>query len=248
RQPVLDVWRDVMQAQRFFPDAARLRGAVRVTRTDRTFTLEGAKQWATHAAFFGALPGLTQLWWAPDEKSRRLVQSRTADAAGASFAQVNPEVAALLRTRVIALAESYAPRTVVDAYAGTGEYAAALAGKGARVTAIELDRDAARIAGSRLAQPSRAVAAPVEAVIGDALPTDLVILNPPRAGVHARVTEALQSQSNKPRAIIYVSCNPATLARDARRLEGYRIKSLAGFDMFPQTAHVETVCELVPAA
>ena len=49
-----------------------------------------------------------------------------------------------------------------------------------------------------------------------------------------------------PRAIIYVSCNPSTLARDIARLPGYRIASLLAFDMFPQTAHVETVCELVP--
>jgi 23S rRNA (uracil1939-C5)-methyltransferase len=48
-------------------------------------------------------------------------------------------------------------------------------------------------------------------------------------------------------AIVYISCDPATLARDLSRLPGYRIASLRTFDMFPQTAHVETVCELVPA-
>jgi tRNA/tmRNA/rRNA uracil-C5-methylase (TrmA/RlmC/RlmD family) len=45
--------------------------------------------------------------------------------------------------------------------------------------------------------------------------------------------------------LIYVSCNPATLARDLTRLPSYRVVSAVGFDMFPQTAHVETVCELV---
>ena len=49
-----------------------------------------------------------------------------------------------------------------------------------------------------------------------------------------------------PTRIVYVSCNPATLARDLARLPTYRIESLRGFDMFPQTAHVETVCELRP--
>jgi 23S rRNA (uracil1939-C5)-methyltransferase len=48
--------------------------------------------------------------------------------------------------------------------------------------------------------------------------------------------------------VIYVSCNPATLARDVQRMPRYRISSLTAFDMFPQTAHVETVCELVPEA
>ena len=157
-------------------------------------------------------------------------------------------MATQLRERVVALVESYRPDTLVDAYAGTGDYAVALARSGVRVTAIELDRDAARVAADRLSGPSRAVAAAVESVIDQSLPSDVVILNPPRAGVHVRVTDALQRQAQPPRAIIYVSCNPATLARDARRLDRYRVKSLVGFDMFPQTAHVETVCELVPAA
>jgi tRNA/tmRNA/rRNA uracil-C5-methylase (TrmA/RlmC/RlmD family) len=47
---------------------------------------------------------------------------------------------------------------------------------------------------------------------------------------------------------VYVSCNPATLARDLSRLPRWRIASLQAFDMFPQTAHVETVCELTPEA
>jgi tRNA/tmRNA/rRNA uracil-C5-methylase (TrmA/RlmC/RlmD family) len=74
------------------------------------------------------------------------------------------------------------------------------------------------------------------------------VLNPPRAGLHQRVTDILESQRQKPKAIVYVSCNPATLARDVKRLPSFQIRSLQGFDMFPQTAHVETVCELVPAA
>jgi 23S rRNA (uracil1939-C5)-methyltransferase len=248
QEPVLDSWREVLAAQEWLPEASRLRGAVRISGSDRSFTLEGGDRWPKHEDFFAATPGLTQLWWAPEDRSRRLLLSRSGDAAGASFAQVNPEVATEMRARVVALAESYRPRTLVDAYAGTGDYAVALARSGVRVTAIELDRDAARVAAERLPDPSRSVAAAVEAVIDQSLPSDVVILNPPRAGVHVKVTEALQRQTELPRAIIYVSCNPATLARDARRLDRYRVKSLAGFDMFPQTAHVETVCELVPAA
>jgi 23S rRNA (uracil1939-C5)-methyltransferase len=73
-----------------------------------------------------------------------------------------------------------------------------------------------------------------------------VILNPPRTGVDARVTSALAGIATAPRAIVYVSCDPATLARDLSRLPGWTIARLTAFDMFPQTAHVETVCELVP--
>jgi 23S rRNA (uracil1939-C5)-methyltransferase len=60
------------------------------------------------------------------------------------------------------------------------------------------------------------------------------------------VIAALRDASPSPRAVVYVSCDPATLARDVGRLPGWRIAALRSFDMFPQTAHVETVCELVP--
>jgi tRNA/tmRNA/rRNA uracil-C5-methylase (TrmA/RlmC/RlmD family) len=86
----------------------------------------------------------------------------------------------------------------------------------------------------------------VEAALPAALPADIVILNPPRTGLDERVPVALTAAP--PRALIYVSCNPATLARDIARLPRYRIASVVAFDMFPQTAHVETVCELVPEA
>jgi 23S rRNA (uracil1939-C5)-methyltransferase len=88
----------------------------------------------------------------------------------------------------------------------------------------------------------------VEEILPTVLPADVVILNPPRAGLDARVTAALNGVGERPRAIIYVSCNPATLGRDLARMPGYRIASVRGFDMFPQTAHVETVCELIPEA
>jgi tRNA/tmRNA/rRNA uracil-C5-methylase (TrmA/RlmC/RlmD family) len=87
----------------------------------------------------------------------------------------------------------------------------------------------------------------VEDVIASVLPVDVVVLNPPRAGVDARVSAALEGEGSA-RAIVYVSCDPATLARDLARMPRWRIASLTCFDMFPQTAHVETVCELVPEA
>jgi tRNA/tmRNA/rRNA uracil-C5-methylase (TrmA/RlmC/RlmD family) len=142
----------------------------------------------------------------------------------------------------------YTPSRLVDAYSGTGDAAIAFAKKGARVTAIELDSDAARWCALRLPEGSISVRARVEEALPNALPADAVILNPPRAGVDARVTEILESVVEKPRVVAYVSCNPATLARDIARLPSYRIASMTPFDMFPQTAHVETVCELVPGA
>jgi 23S rRNA (uracil1939-C5)-methyltransferase len=116
------------------------------------------------------------------------------------------------------------------------------------VTAIEVDREAARIASSRLPAGSRAVAARVEDALPSALPAELVLVNPPRSGLDPRITKLLQDADSSLRAIVYVSCDPATLARDVARMPRWRLAAARAFDMFPQTAHVETVCELVPEA
>jgi 23S rRNA (uracil1939-C5)-methyltransferase len=138
------------------------------------------------------------------------------------------------------------PSSAVDAYAGLGHTARELAAQGVRVTAIELDRDAVAWSAERLPSGSRALLGRVESRLEEALPADVVILNPPRAGLDRRVTEILDAVRPAPATVVYVSCDPATLARDVGRLPRYRIASLESFDMFPQTAHVETVCELVP--
>ena len=165
--------------------------------------------------------------------------------ADASFVQVNAQVAASLHAYVVSLALAHSPTTVIDAYAGGAETAGPLASAGARVTAIELDRDAAARGATRLAPPSRMIQARVEDVLQGSLPDDVVLLNPPRTGLHERAAGILAAATPMP-TLVYVSCNPATLARDVARLPRYRIASLVAFDMFPQTAHVETVCELVP--
>jgi 23S rRNA (uracil1939-C5)-methyltransferase len=112
--------------------------------------------------------------------------------------------------------------------------------------AIELDREAVDTFRDRLPAPSSVIVGRVEDHLPGALPADVVVLNPPRAGVDVRVTAALEGGSRPPRAILYVSCDPATLARDVARMPRYRVASMRAYDMFPQTAHVETVCELVP--
>jgi len=256
REDVLEAWRLVLAHQQFLPDVKELRAAVRLLPGGFSFTVEGALRWEAHERFFAAIPTLSELWWQPHGKSRRLLLTRSAgEQAGASFTQVNSGVAAELRHWVLSLAIAGQPQTAVDAYAGAGDFALALAERGVRVTAIERDRDAARVSATRLPEGSRVIAAPVEEALADALPADVLILNPPRAGLDARVpalfspsTENGRDRGPSPRTVIYISCNPATLARDLRRIGGYRVKSLRGFDMFPQTAHVETVCELVPAA
>jgi 23S rRNA (uracil1939-C5)-methyltransferase len=246
-EQVLVVWREVFRAARYYPDAATFRAAVRLVADQAVLVVEGGKRWPSARRFFEAVPSLAALWWEPDGDRRRLVAERTIVPGGASFGQVNTEVARALRDYVVERARAHAPRHLVDAYAGTGETALPLATSGVRVTALELDPEAVAACNSRLPAGSRAIAGRVEDLLASVLPADVVILNPPRAGVHKVVTTTLAAADPPPGAVIYVSCNPATLARDLTRLPSYRIASLLGFDMFPQTAHVETVCELVSA-
>jgi 23S rRNA (uracil1939-C5)-methyltransferase len=177
------------------------------------------------------------------------VARRGSDSAtGASFAQVNAGVAQRLRGHVWALARNHHPARVIDGYAGLGATTLPLASDGVEVVAIELDGDAATRLRQQLRPPSTAIGGRVEDHIAAALPADVVLLNPPRGGLDARVTTALQQVERPPNAVLYTSCDPATLGRDLARLSRFRLASVRAYDMFPQTAHVETVCELVPEA
>ena len=247
-QRVVTIWRQVMESRRHFPVGDELRASVRLVDDGAAVVMEGGNAWPERLAFFEGVPGATALWWKPAHRARSLVASRGAPAAGASFAQVNAAMGARLHDFVMELSHAYDASTVLDAYAGSGATAIRLARSGARVTAVEADRDASARCASELPEGSRAIAARVEEVIHEVLPVDLVLVNPPRSGLHERVTAELQSAQRPPRAVIYVSCDPPTLARDLARLPRYRVASLRAFDMFPQTAHVETVCELVPEA
>jgi 23S rRNA (uracil1939-C5)-methyltransferase len=244
---VMNIWREIMEARHFFPRADELRASVRlVTDDDVSLVMEGGDRWPAKSAFFNEVRSVTALWWKPENEPRSLVGDRARARATASFAQINAEVAAALHDYVLDKARSHRPLTLVDAYAGTGSTAVPLAEDGIRVIAIEADRDAADQCARLLPEGSRAIAARVEAAIADALPADVVLLNPPRGGIDEAVSSILQTVPSPPRAIIYTSCDPGTLGRDLARMPRYRIESIRAFDMFPQTAHVETVCELVP--
>ncbi|HEY9229765.1 MAG TPA: TRAM domain-containing protein [Gemmatimonadaceae bacterium] len=244
---VLKVWQEVRDAREHFPPSDELRASVQLADDGASIVVEGGNEWPKRSAFLAAVPTATSLWWKPTNRARMLVAKREGREAGASasFAQVNPGVGARLHQYVLDRTRAHDPRIVVDGYAGSGATAIPLARDGRRVVAIESDREAAAHCAAELPEGSRAIAERMEDAIAQAMPADVVLINPPRAGVHERVTETLQTATPAPRAVIYVSCDPATLARDLARMPRYQIASLRSFDMFPQTAHVETVCELV---
>jgi 23S rRNA (uracil1939-C5)-methyltransferase len=245
---VMEAWHAVRGALPHFPLAETLRVAVRRLGDGVALVIEGGENFPESEALAAAVPGLVAIWWEPAGRPRRLVVDRRGhQEPGASFVQVNPAMQAVLQEAVVAHVAAHRPATVVDAYAGAGDTAAALASLGMRVTAIESDADAAAFAATRLPRGSRSVTARVEDALADALPADVVLLNPPRGGLHVDVTRQLDAARGT-RAIVYVSCDPATLARDVARLPGWRVAQVSCYDMFPQTAHVETLCELVPDA
>jgi 23S rRNA (uracil1939-C5)-methyltransferase len=168
-----------------------------------------------------------------------------------AFFQVNNAQAEVLIVQVRA-ALPPAVRLLVDAYCGVGTFAFALlaGGQVRRVVGIESDR--AAIESARWTTQMRHVPAGqvewVEGRVEDTLPgldlaPDVVLLDPPRAGCAPRLIEYLNAQP-VPR-LIYVSCDPSTLARDIRALAPtYRLVSARVVDLFPQTFHIETVAVL----
>jgi 23S rRNA (uracil1939-C5)-methyltransferase len=131
----------------------------------------------------------------------------------------------------------------VDAFCGVGAFARELARRGAAVTGIEVDPAACAAAKHDAPDSLDVVQGRVEQRLEEALPTDLLILNPPRAGLHESVPDVIRASA--PERLIYVSCDPATLARDLARLSNtYTLAEVQAFDLFPQTSHVETVAVL----
>ncbi|MBO3736055.1 class I SAM-dependent RNA methyltransferase [Actinoplanes flavus] len=168
------------------------------------------------------------------------------------FWQVHPQAADTLVTAVLEMLRPAAGETTWDLYGGAGLFAAAIAGRtGARVTVVESSPAGVAAARANLADlPHLDV---VEARVETALsrrrvtgPVDLVVLDPPRAGAGARVVRAVAAA--RPRAVAYVACDPAALARDLKtfRAEGWRVERVRAFDCFPMTQHVECVAHLTP--
>ena len=162
-----------------------------------------------------------------------------------SFFQANRFLLPLLVTIVLDVVAAQ-PGEVLDLYAGVGLFSVALAASGhERITAVEGDRHSGADL-RRNAVPWRAVRPIVDAV-EDYLartrgtPPATIIVDPPRTGISRQAMEAVVAAGAK--RVIYVSCDPPTMARDARRLldGGYSLTSLIAFDLFPNTPHVESL-------
>ena len=167
----------------------------------------------------------------------------------ASFTQVHPEQTVRLYETVRRFAALSGRETVFDLYSGIGCIALSMAGKAKEVIGVEnyapAAADAARnaalagIGNCRFLAEDAAQALP--RLAAENIQPDVVVLDPPRAGCSEAVIDSVVQAV--PQRIVYVSCAPATLARDVRRFAaaGYLPQQIQPLDMFPQTSHVETV-------
>jgi len=226
------------------PAGGRLRLTLRLARAGIELVVHGgAKGWDAKA-LTRQVSGLSAVWHVPsgDDQEPILVAGAEGKGGGMAFEQVNAEAAELLRAHLMDVVGGEAGQAI-DAYCGTGAYGHALARAGWGVTGLESDGAAVQTAAVDAPDGFEVTQGKVEEKLADLLPTDLLIVNPPRAGLHADVPAVINA--TPPARVIYVSCDPATLARDLRALgEVYDLVGLRCFDLFPQTSHVETVAVL----
>lgn len=180
---------------------------------------------------------------------RETVADRSWTVPAAGFWQVHPAAAATFTATVRDLLQPTPQDRVWDLYGGAGLFAAFLAPHCGPVTVVESSRSAVHAGRGALADLPN-----VRFVHGEVAETlsspawrtvDLVVLDPPRAGAGRDVVEAITRR--QPRAVAYVACDPAALARDLRTFAdlGYRLDTLRAFDAFPHTHHIECIALLL---
>lgn len=159
---------------------------------------------------------------------------------GLAFFQVNTPAAEHLVSRVGELLDVRSDESLIDAYAGGGLFAATVGAYSGEVVAIESDGTAVEDLAVN-APTARIIDKKVHKALGEVDSVDVIIVDPPRQGIRHKVIERLVEL--RPRAIAYVSCDPANFARDARLLvdAGYELGTVEPIDMFPQTYHTELV-------
>jgi 23S rRNA (uracil1939-C5)-methyltransferase len=161
-----------------------------------------------------------------------------------SFFQVNIPIAKAMVEHILEYLNLTDDLDFVDAFCGVGLFSVFIAPLVKKVTAVEINPASGEDFVNNLDNFENVALfeARVDDVLEEAnLQPDIILFDPPRSGLGARILNALANI--KPRTVVYISCNPSTLARDAKKMVecGYSLESITGFDMFPQTFHIESI-------
>jgi 23S rRNA (uracil1939-C5)-methyltransferase len=245
---LMDLWQIIRRVRRLLP--ARLeqlvlrldRGGGRhlILRAGEGEVWSGAERLGRELQRRGAQ---ATLWYQPYGGAPRAVAGADEAFPATVFEQVHPAMGDRVRDFAVEQLGDVSGRKVWDLYAGIGETTVHLMARGASVESVELDRRAVAEA-ERRGPVARRHTGRVEHVLPELKRPDLVITNPPRTGMDERVTAELEHI--QPGRLVYISCDPATLARDLQRLGHFRLVRVHAFDLFPQTTHVETVAVMEP--
>jgi 23S rRNA (uracil1939-C5)-methyltransferase len=163
-----------------------------------------------------------------------------------SFFQVNARQTEVLYNKALEFADLTGDETVFDLYCGIGSISLFLAKKAKRVYGVEIVPAAIQNAKENGITNTLFYCGKAEVVVPklyeEGIRADVVVVDPPRSGCDKVLIDTILRM--EPKKIVYVSCNPGTLARDVERLEGYEVKSVQPVDMFPWTYHVECCVQL----
>ncbi len=252
---LMALWQELKPHLDLFPE--------RMTRLTLRLDRDGARHviaespgesWRTGERLRAALADRDRLvcWWQPVNGAARVVAGPATGYPATAFEDDNPTAAAAARGWAVDQLGDLHDTLAWDLYGGVGDTAVLLAERGATVVSVDADEKAVRWArrrpdvaghGTRI----RFVAGRVEDVLPSLPDPQVVIVDPPRAGLHWDV--ALRLGGDPVARLGYVSADPATLARDLYRLNvNYRLRSVQAFDLAPQTAQVVTVAVLEAAA
>ena len=247
---LMALWRELRARLDLLPPRLT-RLTLRLDREGRRHVVaeSAGEAWGTAAALRAALPGGEDVicWWQPVDGAARVLAGPAPGFPATAFEQVNPEMGSIARAWAVEQLGDVRGAVVWDLYGGIGDTAVLLADRGAHVVSVDADEKAIDWA-RRRSMPAavRFIAGRAEDVLPTLPEPSAVVVNPPQTGLHWNVTLRLAGQPVG--RLIYVSCDPATLARDVYRLGvNYRVRAVRAFDLFPQTAHVETVAVLEAA-
>jgi len=193
--------------------------------------------------------GENRIWTIGEDFLEEELDGLTLRVSAGAFFQTNTRAAQALYAKAVEAARLTGSETVWDLYCGAGGLSLFMARAAKFVTGYEISPDAVEDAVANAQANGLSNCAFVAGDLKDAMARkkatpDVVVLDPPRAGLHPDTVETLSRLA--PPRLVYVSCNPSTLARDLGKLStGYHVAGVTPVDLFPHTPHIECVAELV---